>query len=785
MNRILFGTAFLLGATAIAWMGLAFIGTDAIALTVTVLIAVVYAIGFIELFHFRQATSTLSTALSALKPSAEGDQPKPDSYLDQWLATLHSTLQNAVRLRIEGERIGLPAPVMTPYLVGLLVMLGLLGTFLGMVDTLQGAVAALEGTTELQAIRAGLAAPIKGLGLAFGTSVAGVAASAMLGLLSTLSRRDRMLATRRLDGKTATVFKTFSLVHNRQETYKALQLQAHALPDVADRLHTLATQMERMSDNLGDKLIANQQMFHESTKTIYSDLAQSVDQSLNKSLAESGRLAGESIKPMIKELVDEIASVTQQTHQQLSDTVQQQLQSLSSRFSQTTDDVNSAWKSGLAAHQQSNENLIDGMAASFDRYNGQFEHVTSSMLDDFDKKSDSWLKRQQSSEQSRLEHWSESLGQAQQRANTQLVDASKIFAGELTQVTSVQQQAFNKVTEDFTALSLTLTTQWQQAGEQSLSQQQHITESTQKTVELLTDTAQSTSKELLQQISGLLKSSEDLINVRIDSEATWLNSHAERMDDLRLALSSGLDALREEEHRRGDSAIAQLANLESTVATQLATLGKELEEPMTRLIQTASETPRAAAEVIAHLRQEISNNIERDNSLLEERRSIMEELNTLSSSLQQATTGQQAAVEQLVHSSADMLKGVGRQFSDHVESESNKISSIATHLAGSATEIANNFSGSAIEMSSLGEAFTLAVNQFNASSGHLVENLTRIEEALDKSSARSDEQLGYYVAQAREIIDHSVLSQKNIFEQLGQMSRQDELLGVETTEELS
>ena len=57
--------------------------------------------------------------------------------------------------------LALPAPVLTPYLVGLLVMLGLLGTFVGMVETLQGAVIALEGTTELQAIRAGLAAPIK------------------------------------------------------------------------------------------------------------------------------------------------------------------------------------------------------------------------------------------------------------------------------------------------------------------------------------------------------------------------------------------------------------------------------------------------------------------------------------------------------------------------------------------------------------------------------------------------------------------------------------------------
>jgi hypothetical protein len=124
----------------------------------------------------------LATALAAI--------PDKLSNLVDWLDRLHPSLQNPVRLRIEGERIGLPGPTLTPYLVGLLVMLGMLGTFLGMVVTLNGAVFALEGTTDLQAIRSALAAPVKGLGLAFGTSVAGVAASAMLGLLSALSRRE-------------------------------------------------------------------------------------------------------------------------------------------------------------------------------------------------------------------------------------------------------------------------------------------------------------------------------------------------------------------------------------------------------------------------------------------------------------------------------------------------------------------------------------------------------------------------------------------------------------------
>ena len=65
---------------------------------------------------------------------------------------------------------------------------------------------ALENATDVEAIRASLAAPVKGLGLAFGTSVAGVAASAMLGLMSALSRRERQRTAQQLDARISWVF---------------------------------------------------------------------------------------------------------------------------------------------------------------------------------------------------------------------------------------------------------------------------------------------------------------------------------------------------------------------------------------------------------------------------------------------------------------------------------------------------------------------------------------------------------------------------------------------------
>ena len=96
----------------------------------------------------RHRHHTLSGALA--------DVTEPLADLNPWLQKLHPSLQTSVRLRIEGERVALPGPALTPYLVGLLVMLGMLGTFLGMVVTFKGAVFALEGSSDLQAIRAAL-----------------------------------------------------------------------------------------------------------------------------------------------------------------------------------------------------------------------------------------------------------------------------------------------------------------------------------------------------------------------------------------------------------------------------------------------------------------------------------------------------------------------------------------------------------------------------------------------------------------------------------------------------
>lgn len=77
------------------------------------------------------------------------------------------------------------------YLVGLLVFLGLLGTFWGLLETIQsvgGAIDAIDtnatdNVTMFSDLKAGLAAPLKGMGTAFSSSLLGLAGSLILGFL--------------------------------------------------------------------------------------------------------------------------------------------------------------------------------------------------------------------------------------------------------------------------------------------------------------------------------------------------------------------------------------------------------------------------------------------------------------------------------------------------------------------------------------------------------------------------------------------------------------------------
>ncbi|MDQ0023134.1 uncharacterized protein Yka (UPF0111/DUF47 family) [Variovorax paradoxus] len=695
MNRFLHYAVFAAGLAVVCWVGAGYVGSHPLALIVTMIVGAFYIMGAVELHRFQQATSTLSRAVADLS-AAPAD-------LGAWLGQLHPTLRNAVRLRIEGERVGLPGPALTPYLAGLLVLLGMLGTFLGMVVTLNGTGLALETATDLPAIRASLSAPVKGLGLAFGTSVAGVAASAMLGLASALCRRERLQAGQALDSKIATALRVYSETHRREASFQLLEQQAQLMPRLVDQLQAMMATMERQAQALNERLATGQAHFHTQAEAVYAGLASSVDQSLKQSLTESARIAGATIQPVVEATMAGIARETASLHDTVARTVQQQLDGLSSRFEATTTSVADTWKAALAEHERTSGAVAKDLSASHERFAATFEQRSASLVeavsarleDTVGNVSDTWgsaLAQHQRVSEKLSEDTHQSFASTaagfEQHAASLLRTVDQAHADLQTQMAARDEQRLSAWTQALSAMATSLQQEWQQAGAHTADRQQQL-------FETLAQTARDMSTQA-------------------------------------------------EAHAKGT--VAEIA----------------------QLLQAASEAPRVAAEVVAELRQKLSDSMARDNAMLEERSRLMETLGTLLDAVNHASTEQRSAVDALVGASADVLERVGSRFTDKVEAETEKMSGVAAQITGSAVEVA-----------SLGEAFGLAVQLFSESNDKLVAHLQRVEGALGKSMARSDEQLAYYVAQAREVIDLSIMSQKQIVEDLQRIAGRQQAVASE------
>ncbi|HDR9800841.1 TPA: DUF802 domain-containing protein [Burkholderia cenocepacia] len=917
---------FVAGLLAVGWIGAGYVASNPLAAAVTLLIGACYVAGAWELLRYRQATATLSHAIAGLSA--------PPATLDPWLDTLHPGLRGAVRARVEGARVALPGPALTPYLVGLLVLLGMLGTLLGMVVTLKGTGAALESATDLDAIRASLIAPVKGLGFAFGTSIAGVATSAMLGLLSALVRRERIDAAQQLDAKIATTLRVHSSAHQRDESFRLLQRQADVMPALVDRLQTMMTTLEARSVALHDRQIESQQAFFDRTERAYAGLASNVGDALKESAAESARVAGAALQPVVAATMTGLAQEMAALRDTVTGAVQRQLDGLTDGFEKTTGNVTAVWNRALDEQRRAGDAVAQQLQTTLGQFTDTFAQRSSDLLDGVATRlestegclSDAWreaLARQEqvgetlagqharalgeaaatferhsaatlaamheshaglqtqlaARDEERLAAWNDSLaamaaklGDEWQRAGAHSAGRQQEICDALAQTTrdlAAQASTFEQRSTDLlstireshtglqsqlaardeerlsawndslAAMAAKLGEEWQRAGVHSAGRQQEICDALAQTTrdlaaqastfeqrsnDLLStirdshtglqsqlaardeerlsawndslaamatklgeewqragvhsagrqqeicDALAQTTRDLAAQASTFEQRSNDLLSTIRESHA-GLQSQLAARDEARLAawndsLAAMATALRDEWAQTSAQAAARqqdicdtLTRTANDITAQAQVHASDTINEIARLVQAASEAPKAAADVVAELRQRLSDSMVRDTATLEERSRLLATLETLLGAVNHASTEQRAAIDALVSTSADLLDRVGARFNDTVDAETRKLDSVAAQVTAGAVEVA-----------SLGDAFGMAVQVFGESNDKLLTHLQRIEAALEKSLARSDEQLEYYVAQAREVIDLSVMSQKQIVEDLQQLA---------------
>ncbi|ALP67001.1 DUF802 domain-containing protein [Paraburkholderia caribensis] len=799
--RIDFVVVFLVGLVVAGWVGAGYIVSNPLALAVTLLVAGCYVAGALELQRYQEATATLTRALAELSEAP--------SRLGVWLEQLHPGLRNPVRLRIEGERVALPGPALTPYLVGLLVLLGMLGTLLGMVTTLRGTGAALDSATDLQAIRASLAAPVKGLGFAFGTSIAGVATSAMLGLLSALCRRERAHAAQLLDTKIATTLRAFSQSQKRDETFRLLQRQADTMPVLVDRLQAMMSTIEQQSLALNERLISNQHAFHGRTEAAYARLVSTVAQSLKDSAAESARAAGAALQPAMEATMAGQAREMASLRETVEHAVQRQLDGLTTGFDASTANVAKLWNEALAGHRSASESLAQDLRVSLEGFSQTFEQRSTALLDGVSARLDATAGQLSSAAES-----ARAAGAALQPAMQATMAAHALEMASLREtVEQAVQRQLDGLSNGFESTTANVAKLWNEALEGHRSVSESLAKDLRTSLEGFTQTVEQRSTVLLDGVSTRLDAAAGQVSQAwtqalteqerigeklaehnrealttaasafeqhsaallraVDESHAGLQAELASRDQQRLdAWSASLETVASTLSQKWDETGERTASRQQAICDTLAQTARDISAQtqahasgtiaeISRLVEAASEAPRAAAEVVAELRQKLSDSMVRDTAMLEERSRLLATLETLLDAVNHASTEQRTAVDALVATSAGLLERVGMQFNDKVETETRKLGDVAAQVAGSAVEVA-----------SLGEAFGMGVRLFGESNDKLMAHLQRIEAALDKSLLRSDEQLAYYVAQAREVIDLSMLSQKQIVEDLQQLAGQ-------------
>jgi len=486
---------FLAGLAVVGWIGAGYAGTNPLALAVTLLIGVCYLAGALELLRYQQATSSMAKAVAGLA-EAPGN-------LGTWLDQVPAGLRNAVRLRVEGERVGLPGPSLTPYLVGLLVLLGMLGTFLGMVVTLRGTGLALESSTDLAAIRASLAAPVKGLGFAFGTSIAGVATSAMLGLLAAMCRRERVHAAQLLDTKAATTLRVYSQSYQRDESFKllqrqaeAMQQQAEAIPALTGQLQAMIKSMEAQSQALNDRQMASQDAFQGKAEAAYARLASVMEASMKDSVAQSARSAGEALQPVVQATMDSLSRETASLQDTVAQAVQRQLEGLTAGLQSATSDVANIWGEAVAGQQRASEAMAQDLRASLDRFAQTFEQRSADLLEGVSARleassgnlSQAWTDalshQQQAGEKlagDNLQALTAAAASFEQHSASLLRTLNQSHTALQTELASRDQQRLAAWTETLGAMGATLRQEWEQSGSQAAARQQEVNDALART----------------------------------------------------------------------------------------------------------------------------------------------------------------------------------------------------------------------------------------------------------------------------------------------------------------
>ena len=670
----------------------------------------------------------------------------------------------------------------------------MLGTFVGLVLTLGGTANALGASADLSAMRAALTAPVKGLGLAFGSSVAGVAASAMLGLMVALARRERAAVLQGLEQALAGPLRPFSAAYQRPRSEQAqVQTQTQAQMALVSELQGFARQLSEQQTQFHQGFrsdwLAEQARFHAQTTERFEQLAGAVQRSLQQALQEGSERATATLEPLVRDTLQGLSREAQNLQRQLVDATGTQLQAVAQHFEAGAGQMSQHWQQALQTQTLATQTQAEAQAQAWAR------HLTEAAT-----------LLQQSGEQTRtglaqaLDQSRQLMGEAASQSQALMQEAAQHSRAALVQALEQAREGLSQSSTQATALmreaAAQLGTSLQAGGTQGQALLEH---SARAAATLLQDSSQHVASQLAAQqaqaqatlqetLAATQQALQGLQAQALADQQALRSTLADQATDLLQQLAQAQAAQHEATARAEAQRFAALQGEWATTSSRqlaeqqrladaLAHTARELvsqAEAQSRqtlaevqtLLQAAAETPRAAAEMAAALRQQLSHSLAQDNALLAERNEQAQRLQALLNGAEQAAAHQGQAIQALQTQAAEQLNQAGTQFGQQVQELATRLSEQLQTSGAQLSEAALHLAASSAEMGSLGEGFGAAVASFQHSNQGLQQQLAQIQTALAQSGVRSEEQLAYTVAQARELIDLCLLAQKQAVDAL-------------------
>src|SRR5690606_18487548 len=399
-----------------------------------------------------------------------------------------------------------------------------------------------------------------------------------------------------------------------------------------------------------------------------------MEQALKQSVADNAEAAGAAIRPAVEATLAGLARETSAWQDTLAHAVRQQLDDVAGRFEATTGKVAELWTDALAQHRHAGASLAQDLGATLQRFTDTFEHRSAGLLDNVGVRLDTtaaalqaaWdgaLARQSATGSELAEQHQRALAAAtaslreQSAALVQTLNQS--HAGLQAELAARDEQRLAAWQASLGEVADTLRLQWEQAATQTAAQQQQAC-----------DALAQTARELATQTHAQARETTAAVAPPADAAAQAAQAIAgwnSTLDDMSAALREQWEYASTLAAERQQQICDTLERTAQDLAARTQAHAQQTIAQVTQLVETAAEAPRAAADVIAELRQKLADSMARDNAMLEERSRLMQTLGTLLDAVNHASTQQRTAVDELITTSAGLLERVGSQFTDKVE----------------------------------------------------------------------------------------------------------------------